>query len=88
MQIKDLKEFVRELPDDDNIVISEPFIIDEKEQVAAIVDLPVVGLAYNEEGKELRFVLRFEDVKQVFKPSQVCQFDLVNNKKVENKEKE
>lgn len=82
MKIKDLKDFVNGLPDDNDLVISEPFVIDEKDEITAIVDLPVVGMAYNEAGKELRFVLRYEDTKGVFPPEQVRQFDFEKNSKI------
>lgn len=91
MKIKDLKNFVIGLPDEGDIVISQALIAKTDNEIGFIVDIPVVGIAYNESGNELRFVLRHEDLTGVIPLDQICQFDLETNQKVdakENKEKE
>ena len=42
---------------DYEIVLSKHFVIDVKEGIEGIVDAPVIGLAFNDETKELRFVI-------------------------------
>lgn len=73
MNKKDLIETIKDIDDDAQVVISKCFVIDEKEELTAILDIPVVGVAYNNNGEkpELRFILTMDDVKQCFQPENV-----------------
>ena len=77
MKAKDLKVLINDFDDDAEIVIAKAFVIDEKEELMAVVDVPVLGIAYNEteEEKEIRFVLRSDDVRRVFKPEEIHMLD-------------
>ena len=73
MKVKDIKDYLNDLPDDANVVISSPFVMDKNEEIVAILDIPVVGMVFNddENEKELRFILHLEGVKSCFSPDQV-----------------
>lgn len=69
MKNRDLKEILDKMPDDADLVIAHPFVIDEKEKLTAILDIPIIGVATNSEDEnEIRFVLASEDIKKCFKP--------------------
>ena len=77
MNGKDLKKVINELPDDAIVVVAKPFVIDEHDEITAILDIPVTGIAVNdqEKEKEIRFILGIEDIKQCFSPQDVQFFD-------------
>jgi len=77
MKKKDLIEAMKVIPDEAEVVISKCFVIDEEEELTAILDIPVSGIAYNndEEKPEIRFMLTMEDVKQCFHPKDVKPID-------------
>ena len=49
------------------------FVIDEKEGFWGVLDLPVVGVAVNKEGNEVRFLLDKEAVMKSFPPEMLKQ---------------
>jgi Mg/Co/Ni transporter MgtE len=69
MKVKDLIEYLKSQNAESEIVISKAFVIDEKEGLTGILDIPVLGIA-SKEG-ELRFVLDTIDVKSCFKPEEI-----------------
>lgn len=72
MKSKDLREILDKLPDDAELVISSPFLIDEKQEITGILDMPIIGVAVNDsDEKEIRFVLEYKDVVKCFKPNEV-----------------
>jgi len=71
MKKRDLLDTVSEMSDDADLVIGNPLVIDEEEKFTAVIDLPIVGIATNKDDNEIRFLLRLEDVKQVFHPDEV-----------------
>ena len=71
MKTKDLKKYIDEIPEDADIVISKAFIIDENDALTAILDIPIVGVALNNDNEdgninEIRFVLSSKDLKGTF----------------------
>lgn len=70
MKVKDLKEILETYSEDLNLVLSQALLIDKKDEVTAIVDCPIVGIADNvtENELELRFVLYSDDFKACFPP--------------------
>lgn len=56
-----LLEYIKELPDDAEICLSHHIMIDEKEEAHAVLDMPIVGIAYSPSGNEIRFVLKYEN---------------------------
>ena len=73
MKVKDLLRELDYLPIDGDwdIVLSKHFVIDEQEELWGMLDIPVVGIVKNEDDKELRFILRGDDVKSCFGPDDV-----------------
>lgn len=69
MKVKDLVEYLKDKDAESEIVISQTFVMDEKEGLTGILDIPVLGMATNE--GELRFVLDSLDVKSCFKPEEI-----------------
>ena len=70
MKIKDLKNIIDNCPDEMDIVLSKALLIDEDDEVVAVVDCPIVGTSVNiiENELELRFVLYSDDFKKCFGP--------------------
>jgi len=71
VKTKDLKKYIDEIPEDADIVISKAFIIDENDALTAILDIPIVGVALNNDNEdgninEIRFVLSSKDLKGTF----------------------
>jgi hypothetical protein len=68
MKAIDLKETLADIPDDAEVVISNSFVIDEKDNITCILDIPVVGIGLNTESDpvELRFVLKNDAVEKCF----------------------
>jgi hypothetical protein len=66
VKIKDLKNDIANLPDDYEVVLSSAFIIDAKDEIIGVLDCPVIGVAISDEGKELKFVLDYQDTKACF----------------------
>ena len=67
MKNKDLKEILDNIDDDADIVFAKAFVVDKEQEITAIIDCPVIGIATNDEDeKELRFVLSSEDAIQCF----------------------
>lgn len=75
MKKGNFKELIDSIPDGADIVISKCFVIDEKDEITGILDVPIVGTAYNDKENEFRFVLSLEDVKECFQPKDVKFFD-------------
>lgn len=76
MKIRDLKNFLKNLPDNGDIVISKPFVIKEDQSVWGIVDTPVVGIAFDPSDNDLRFTLSYSDSKGLFDIEKIKQIDL------------
>lgn len=75
MKAKELKKMLKKIPDEAELVISKAFVIDEKDEITGILDIPIIGVATNKENKnEVRFVLYSKDVKECFKPDEVKEF--------------
>ena len=68
MKKEDFKELIDSIPDDADIVIGKCFVIDEKDELTAILDVPIVGTAFDKNSNEMRFVLSLDDVKKCFHP--------------------
>lgn len=70
MKKSDLLDVLKDIDDNADLVISKCFIIDERDKVTAILDIPIVGIAHNKDGEEqeLRFMLNFDDVSKTFRP--------------------
>ena len=66
MIIKDLKQFLDECDEEAELVISEAVTIDKDEEIYAVVDCPIRGVLYDEDTKELRFLLNVDDAKSCF----------------------
>lgn len=83
MKAKDLKNFLSEIPDDLDLVIAKPVVIDEDDQLYGIVDIPICGIVLNDsednEPKELRFVLDINSIaiKNIFKPGEITPIEEV-----------
>ena len=56
MKLRTLLEEYKDCLDYD-IVLSKHFVIEEKENFEAILDVPVIGIATNDDEKEIRFVV-------------------------------
>lgn len=78
MTKKELFESLKDAPDNANLVISQCFVIDEKDEITAEMHVPIVGVAYqHKEDKneaEIRFLLTMDDIKQCFRPKDVTFF--------------
>ena len=58
MNIKTLKEYLQDVPDDFQVCLSNAVAFGEKEEAyEVILDFPIVGIAVNEEDSELRFIV-------------------------------
>jgi len=55
IKVKDLKEWIKDMPDNYNIVISKYQKMDEEHTM--VEDIPAMVIAINKESKELRFVI-------------------------------
>jgi len=77
MKGKDLKEIINKLPDDPEVVVAQPFVIDRQDEITAILDFPITGIAVNDqsEEKEIRFILGMDDVKECFKAEHIYFLD-------------
>tara|TARA_Y100000034_G_C6726677_1_gene321699 strand:+ start:354 stop:593 length:240 start_codon:yes stop_codon:yes gene_type:complete len=77
MKVKDLIEHLESLPieEDWDVVLSREFIIDEKEELWGMLDIPIIGTVSHDEDKELRFLLKADDVKSCFHPGNVIFLD-------------
>jgi hypothetical protein len=64
----DLLDTLLNVPNDADIVIGKCFVVDEKDALTGILDIPIVGTAYDDKNNELRFVLSLDDVKKCFHP--------------------
>ena len=69
MKASVFKEFLQKIPDEAYIVISKAIVIDNEEDITAVLDIPVLGMALGTESNgevELRFVLDSKGAKSVF----------------------
>jgi len=64
MNVGELKEYLKDVPDNTNLVYSDFIILDPEDEMVAIVDHPIVGIALNETESEIRFCLRCDDEDQ------------------------
>ena len=79
MRKSDLSKDIKDVPNDAEIVISKCFVIDGKKEITGVLDIPIIGTAFNKESNELRFVLNLDDVKKTFHPKDVKFFDKKKN---------
>lgn len=58
MTKKQMIEYLKDVPDDYSFVLGEYSIISEdlKEEYVMIYDIPINGILYDEENKEIRFI--------------------------------
>ena len=63
MKVKNFLERIFDVPEDYEMNLSHCMIMDEDEGLAGIMDAPIIGIAIDDENKELHFVLR-EDSKE------------------------
>ena len=93
MKVKELKDYLSEVNDEDVIVISKAFLIKQskngKDDYKAILDCPIIGFATNESKKKKRlgFILDVDDVMKCFPRNKIKFFDKKNKPKVKNKKK-
>lgn len=57
MNIKQLKEYIKDIPDEYEVNFSRVFVLDEKEELTAVLDVPIVGVTKSEEAEHVRFVI-------------------------------
>jgi len=75
MKKKDLLEAISEMSDTADLVISKSLVIDEDENLTAVIDLPIVGISNNPGDNEIRFLVGLDDIKHVFSPDDVTFID-------------
>lgn len=66
MTIKEVIDYLSGFPGDADVVFSEALAIDEANDIQGIIDCSTSGVSYDEETKELRFVLKIEEFKKCF----------------------
>lgn len=68
MKVKDLKELLKDIPDDYNLCISAAEFVttEENENFELIFDTPISGIAVNDSDKELRFAFVEKKYKDGF----------------------
>lgn len=63
----DLIEWLKDVPEDANVMLSRYFLIDKDEGVSGILDIPIHGIAYSPNDNEVRFAVNDEDIdKELF----------------------
>ncbi len=63
----DLIEWLKDIPEDANLMLSRYFLIDKDESVSGILDIPIHGIAYSKNDNEVRFAVNSEDInKELF----------------------
>jgi hypothetical protein len=63
VNIKNFLERIYDVPKNYEISLSHCFVMDEDEGLVGIMDAPIIGIAIDDENKELHFVLK-EDSKK------------------------
>jgi hypothetical protein len=81
-----LTKLIKDIPDNADIVISKCFVLDEKKEITGILDIPIVGTAFNKDNNEFRFMLLLKDVDGSFPPKDL-KFFKKSKKRSENKKK-
>lgn len=64
MNVKSFLERIYDVPEDYEMRLSHCMLMNEDDGLAGIIDAPIIGIAIDDENKELHFVLR-EDSKEV-----------------------
>jgi hypothetical protein len=94
MNIKDLKEWISDLPDDYNVVLSRFFVVPNKEAeeidfdndvYEVILDIPVTGIFRNDSDTEIRFMVDYDtskenDIKTLENFGTVVKYNILQNK--------
>lgn len=65
MKVKDIIDGLNELPEDYDIVLSKYVTFDKKEELIAVEDIPIRGLAVSDDSKEVRFILNDSDIDAI-----------------------
>lgn len=63
MKVKNFLERIYDIPEDYEMSLSHCFVMDEDEGLVGIMDASIIGIAIDDENKELHFVLK-EDSKK------------------------
>ena len=51
--------------EDYNLCLSKYAVIDKKEEISGILDIPIFGIAHNHKDKEIRLAIEGDDLKSV-----------------------